>query len=118
MEENQLKMNDAKTEFIVLRTAGNLKKNTQENIEIGDTIIHWTSKIKFLGVHLDEKLSLKDHIQNRLRKANYSLRLIWNIQKYINIDTTKMLLSTLVVSQLDYVNSKLSRALTTTIKQY
>ena len=28
MEENQLKMNDAKTEFIVLGTAGNLKKNT------------------------------------------------------------------------------------------
>ena len=62
MEENQLKMNDAKTEFIVLGTACNLKKNTLENIEIGDTIIHQTLRIKFLGVHLDEKLSLKDHV--------------------------------------------------------
>ena len=76
MEENQLKMNDAKTEFIVLGTAGNLKRSTLENIKIGDTIIHWTSRIKFLGAHLDEKLSLKDHVQNRLRKANYNLRLI------------------------------------------
>ena len=76
MEENQLKMNDAKTKFIVLGTTGNLKKNTLENIEIGDTTIHWTSKIKFLGVHLDEKLSLKEHVQNRLRKANYNLKLI------------------------------------------
>ena len=73
MEENQLKMNDAKTEFIVLGTVGNLKKNTLENIEIGDTIIHQTSNIKFLGVHLDEKLSLKDHVQNRLKKANYKI---------------------------------------------
>ena len=80
MEENQLKMNDAKTDIIVLGTAGNLKKNTLENIEIGDTIIHWTSRIKFLGVHLDGKLSLKDHVQNRSRKANYNLRLIQNIQ--------------------------------------
>ena len=48
MEENQLKMNDAKTEFIVLGTAGNLKKNTLENIEIGNTIIHWTSKLNSL----------------------------------------------------------------------
>ena len=40
MEENQLKMNDAKTEFIVLGTAGNLQKNTLENIKIGDTTIH------------------------------------------------------------------------------
>ena len=54
MEENQLKMKDAKTEFIVLGTDCNLKKNTLENIEIGDTIIHQTSRIKFLGVHLDE----------------------------------------------------------------
>ena len=57
-------------------------------------------------------------MQNRLRKANYNLRLIQNIDKYININTTKMLLSTLVLSQLDYVNSILTRAPTTTIKPY
>ena len=62
MEENQLKMNDAKTEFLVIGTVSNLKKNTLENIEIGDSLIHWTSKIKFLGVYLDENLSLKDHV--------------------------------------------------------
>ena len=68
MEENQLKMNNAKTEFIVLGTANNLWKNTLHNIEIGNTKSHWTSKIKFLGVLLDEKLSLKDHFQNRSKK--------------------------------------------------
>ena len=118
MEENQLKMNNAKTEFIVLGTANNLRKNPLDDNEIGNTKIHWTSKIKYLGVHLDEKLSLKDHIQNRLKKANYTLRLICNIHKYININTTKMLLCTLLLHQLDYVSSILSRAPTTTIKPY
>ena len=118
MEESQLKMNDAKTEFIVLGTANNLWKNTLDKIEMGNTKIHWSSKIKFLGILLDEKLSLKDHIQNRSKKANYKLRLFSNIHKYINIDTTKMLLCTLVLSQLDYINSILSRAPTTTIKPY
>ena len=61
-------MNDAKTEYIVLGTAGKLRKNTLDNIKIGNTKIHWTSKIKFLRVHLHEKLSLKDHIQNRSKK--------------------------------------------------
>ena len=65
MEENQLKMNDCKTEFFFLGTSNNLRKNTLDKIEIGNTKIHQTSKIKFLGVHLDEKLNLKDHIQNR-----------------------------------------------------
>ena len=118
MEENQLKMNDAKTEFIVIGTASNLKKNTLENIEIGNSLTHQTSKIKFLGVYLDENLSLKDHVQNRARKAHHNLRLIQNIRKYININTTKMLLSTLVLSQLDYVNSILSMAPATTIRPY
>ena len=82
MEENQLKMNDAKTEFIFLGTAGNLKKNTLENIKIGDATIHRTSKIKFLGVHLYKRLSLKDYVQNRLKEANYNLKPIRNIRKY------------------------------------
>ena len=109
MEESQLKINDGKTEFIVIGTSSSLWKNTLDSIEIGNTKIHRSSKMKFLGVFLDEKLSFKDHIQNRLKKANYNLRLISNIQKYIDIDTTKMLLCTLVLSQLDYVNSILSR---------
>ena len=68
MEENHLKMNDAKTEFIVLGTTNNLRKITLDKIEIGNTKIHQTSKIKFLGVHLDEILNLKDHIQNSSKK--------------------------------------------------
>ena len=44
--------------------------------------------------------------------------LIHNICKYINIDTAKMLLSTVILSQLDYVNSTLSRAPTSTVKPY
>ena len=65
MEANQLKMNDAKTEFIVIGTSSNLRKNTLDHIKIGNTKIHQSSKIKFLGIFLDEKLSFKDHIQNR-----------------------------------------------------
>ena len=40
MEENQLKVNDAKTEFIVIGTSCNLRKNILDNIEIGKTEVH------------------------------------------------------------------------------
>ena len=40
MEENQLKMNDAKTEFISLGISHNLRKNTLDNIKIGETRTH------------------------------------------------------------------------------
>ena len=39
MEDNQLKMNDAKTEFIVIGTSGSLRKNTLDHIKIGNTKI-------------------------------------------------------------------------------
>ena len=35
MEDNQLKMNDAKTEFIVIGTASGLRKNTLDHVKIG-----------------------------------------------------------------------------------
>ena len=53
-----------------------------------------------------------------MKKANYNLKLIRNIWKYIDIDSTKMLLCTLVLSQLDYANSLLSRTPKTIIKPY
>ena len=46
MEESQLKMNDAKTEFIVIGTSSSLSKNTLDNIEIGNMKIHQSSKIQ------------------------------------------------------------------------
>ena len=44
--------------------------------------------------------------------------LINNIHKYYNIETTNRLLCSLVLSQLDYVNSILHKALASTNKPY
>ena len=59
IDGRKLKMNDAKTEIIVLGTAGNLNKNTLENIKIGDVTNHWTSKINFLECTLTRDLASK-----------------------------------------------------------
>ena len=39
MEDNQLKMNDAKTEFIVIGMSSSLQKNTLDHVKIGNTKI-------------------------------------------------------------------------------
>ena len=49
MEDNQLKMNDAKTEFIAIGSSGSLRKNTLDHIKIGNTKIWQSSNIKFLA---------------------------------------------------------------------
>ena len=44
MEDNHLKMNDAKTEFIVIGSSSSLWKNTLDHINIGNTKIQRSSK--------------------------------------------------------------------------
>ena len=40
-----------------------------DHVKIGNTEIQQSSNIKFLGINLDEKLSFKNHIWNRTKKA-------------------------------------------------
>ena len=60
--------------------------------------------ITFLGAYLGESLNIKAHIANRAKNALFNLYLIKNIRKYITQETAKMLLCSLVLSQLDYLN--------------
>ena len=64
--------------------------------------------IKYLGVHLDSTLSMEHHIQTKCASAIYNIRKLRQIRPFIDIDTAKMLASSLVLSHLDYANVVLS----------
>ena len=55
MKANSLKLNDAKTEFLVLGTQKQLKNITDINIRIGDNIIEPTDFIRNLGAYFESK---------------------------------------------------------------
>ena len=73
MGRNQLKMNGAKTEFIVFGFRHQVQRNSLKSLNIENTIIKAKSFIKFLGAHLDESLNMKTHIANRTKNALYNL---------------------------------------------
>ena len=81
------------------------KENGLKSLNIDNTIIKAKSVIKFLGAYLDESLNMKIHIANRTKNALYNLHLIKNIRWYITLHTAKMFLCSLVLSQLNYLNS-------------
>ena len=56
-EQNQLKMNDAKTEFIILGTSNNFSKNILDKIEIGNTKFTELQKLNFLEYILMKNLT-------------------------------------------------------------
>ena len=118
MSMNHLQMNNTKTEFITFGTTYLLNKKNLDSITFGDTTVKSSKTIKFLGVLLDETLSFKQHVAAHAKSALYGIHLIKNVRKYLTMATTKMLMCTLVLSQLDCLNSILINTSLTTTKPY
>ena len=70
MNRNQLEMNDAKTEFIVLGSKHQVQRNDLKSLHIDNTTVKAKLVIKFLGAYLDESLNMKTHIANRAKKVH------------------------------------------------
>ena len=76
MNRNQLKMNYAKTEFIVFGSKHEVQRNGLKSLNIDNTTVRAKLVIKFLGASLDESCNMKTHIANRTENALYNLYLI------------------------------------------
>ena len=58
-----------------------------------------------LGVSLDSKLNMKQHINNTCRAAAFGISKIGKLRKYLNKQSTERLIHAFVTSHLDYCNS-------------
>ena len=105
LKANSLKVNDDNTEFLVLGTQQQLNKTTDINIRIGEDIMKPTDFIRNLGAYFDSKLKGTSHV-NKLSSMIYrSIKGIARIRHFLNVNTTKTLVQSLVLSKLDYCNS-------------
>ena len=69
---------------------------------------HTSDTVKNLGVTLDCHLSLKTHVLNLVRTANFELCRISSIRSLLTTEATATLVSAFILSRLDYCNSLLS----------
>ena len=73
MRQSFLKMNDSKTEIVIFGTQNQCNKITTTSIEVGDTSVNISPKLTYLGVLLDQNLTLKSHILIKAKRASYHL---------------------------------------------
>ena len=110
MKVNSLKLNDAKTEILVLGTQQQLNNIMDINIRISEDIIEPTEFIRNLRGYFDSKLKGTLNA-NKLSSTIYrSIKGIARIRHLLNIITTKTLVQSLVLSKCDYCNSILLRS--------
>jgi hypothetical protein len=104
MNQNKLKMNTSKTEFIMFGSRQQLNKCSTKEINIAGDSVKSVACVRYLGAFLDETLSFKDHIRTKCRTAMMNFLRIKSIRRYLTKEATEILVLTLVVSHLDYCN--------------
>ena len=105
MRTNLLKLNDDKTEFLIIGTPQQLVKVRTTSIKIGTDQIQCSESARNLGYFYDSTMKGCTHI-NKLSSMLYIIiKRISRIRQTINLETTKTLVQALVTTKLDYCNS-------------
>jgi hypothetical protein len=94
MAANMLKLNDSKTEYLVIGTKHLLQQLPEQihSINIGSSQIESTSSARNIGVLMDTNLRMEEHIRNVCRSCYISLRDIGRIRHNLSEDSTKVLI--------------------------
>ncbi len=107
MKANKLKLNDSKTEFIIVGTPAMQKKISVPYVMVGDDQIIPSDQVKDLGSKLDKHLTLVPHVSNIVKSVQFHLRNISHIRKYLTKNAAQSLIHALVTSRLDCNNALL-----------
>ena len=108
MITDKLKLNESKTEFMIIGTRQQLSKINGNTLLVGSDRVESLTEARNLGVLFDCNFNFCNHITKTSRLAFYSLHnYIIRIRKYPTQDATKTLVQALVIGRLDYCNSLL-----------
>ena len=106
MIKNKLKINDDKTEFLVI-TSPHAKIDQDIHFSIGQSSISPSESCKSLGVMFDSHINMERQIQNICRSAYFQLRSIGSVRHLLPDAAAAQLVHALITSRLDYCNSLL-----------
>ena len=105
MITNKLKINDSKTEFIVFRSPQLKCDLSGLSVNVGESMITQSSKVRDLGVIFDQFLNFDDHITAICRSTHFHIRNIGKIRNLLSYDACSTIIHALISCRLDYCNS-------------
>ena len=113
-----LKLNKGKTNIIVFyppHMESNINKIN--GVFIGVKCIRFPNNVKNLGVLLDNKLSFKTQVIQCVQSCFMTIRKISSVKSFLGHEQRKVLVTSLVLSQLDYCNGILYNINCDTLKR-
>ena len=107
MIADRLKLNDDKTEFMIIGTRAQLDKVNVSEIVVGQTKVPAVTIVRNLGTWLDTNLTMSAQINKTCQAVIYHLYNIKRISRYLSHDDRKSIVQAVIMSRIDYCNSLL-----------
>ena len=101
MEKNKLKLNEEKTEAVVVGSRLRTSVSGTGHLEIGSSLISFQPKATDLGVVLDSGLTMCDHISSVCHSAYLELRRISSIHPFLHVKEAAELARSRILSRFD-----------------
>ena len=108
MKTNMLKLNDDKTEILIIHPKSAHQHHLPESVRIGNTNVTPNPHARNLGMTFDCNMSLERHVTNISRTAYYHLHSTGRIRRYLDQGHTKQVVHALLMSRIDFCNSLLN----------
>ena len=105
MAENYLKLNDDKTEFVIIGSQHMLKKVETATIRVGDHDIKPVSKARNIGTIFDCNMSMEAQVNKMVKSAWNKLYSLGKIRGYLTEEQTQQAIHAFVTSQIDLNNA-------------
>jgi hypothetical protein len=115
MTFNFLKLNNDKTEFLVVTSPHFKRQMPDVCLNIGDEIIRPSTSVRNLGIIFDDVMSMLPQITSLSKNITFHLRNITRIRRFLDNETCIQVVQSLVISRLDYGNVLLTGANSTHI---
>ena len=107
MYQDKLKINDDKTEFLIIGSRQQLLKINHCTIRVGTIDVKPVSEVRNLGSWFNSNFFMSTHISKSCSAAFFWLHNIKRISKFLVKDKLEMVLHAFVTSRIDYCNGLL-----------
>ena len=107
MTTNKLKLNDSKTEFMMLSSSQTNNTLPNVTLDIGNDTIGTSNSARNLGVIWDSSLNMLPHINRVIQLSFVQLKNIRAIKSSLTSDALEKVIHSFITSRLDYGNASL-----------
>jgi len=104
MASNFLRLNDSKTELLMIGSKSHIKAANPITIHIGDADIMPSQSVRNIGAMFDQCMTMQNHIDQTCRGAWYHIRNIASIKRFLSHEALEKVVHAFVTSKLDNLN--------------